>query len=527
MTSDLQAQQAALQRRQRGGRGAAASSSRPCCRASAPASSAWTAKGRISAINRQAPPAAGDPANRESWARPLARSRPSSAIWSPGAEAARCRGGDRRHPRRRDPAPAGARRGRSGRRHGADLRRHHPAGRGPAQRRLARRGPPHRPRDQEPADADPAVGRAAAPQVPRARSPTMLETFDRCTDTIIRQVGDIGRMVDEFSSFARMPAPQFAPADAAELLRAGGVRPAGRRARDRGRAGRAAPDGRPQLRRPHGRPGPDQCAQERRRGRRRRAAPRRRKAEGPDHRAGWWSRTAGVAFEIEDNGVGLPAKDRDRLTEPYVTTREKGTGLGLAIVKRILEDHGGELELADARERAGRALGDPALPAAPARVATRQPRATIERRHEDDTMAADVLVVDDEADIRELVAGILEDEGYAVRTATNSEERPGRHPGPQARAAGPRHLDAGRRHGRAGAARPGQGAGRRPAGGHDLRPRQHRDRRQRHQARRLRLPGEAVQVRPPAAGGRARAGGRQPASARTAACAPRPSRPTA
>ena len=56
---------------------------------------------------------------------------------------------------------------------------------------------------------------------------------------------------------------------------------------------------------------------------------------------------------IEDNGVGLPAKDRDRLTEPYVTTREKGTGLGLAIVKRIMEDHGGELVLTDAAERPG------------------------------------------------------------------------------------------------------------------------------------------------------------------------------
>src|SRR5206468_12131854 len=60
-----------------------------------------------------------------------------------------------------------------------------------------------------------------------------------------------------------------------------------------------------------------------------------------------------VAFEVEDNGIGLPAKDRDRLTEPYVTTREKGTGLGLAIVKRILEEHGGELILADASERPG------------------------------------------------------------------------------------------------------------------------------------------------------------------------------
>jgi two-component system nitrogen regulation sensor histidine kinase NtrY len=79
---------------------------------------------------------------------------------------------------------------------------------------------------------------------------------------------------------------------------------------------------------------------------------------------------AAVAIEVEDNGVGLPAKDRDRLTEPYVTTREKGTGLGLAIVKRILEDHGGELELADARRGQG-ALAILRLPAAPASRATK------------------------------------------------------------------------------------------------------------------------------------------------------------
>jgi len=54
---------------------------------------------------------------------------------------------------------------------------------------------------------------------------------------------------------------------------------------------------------------------------------------------------AGVAFEVEDNGVGLPAKDRDRLTEPYVTTREKGTGLGLAIVKHIVNRHRGQLTI--------------------------------------------------------------------------------------------------------------------------------------------------------------------------------------
>ncbi len=64
-----------------------------------------------------------------------------------------------------------------------------------------------------------------------------------------------------------------------------------------------------------------------------------------------------LAIDVQDNGVGLPEKDRDRLTEPYVTTREKGTGLGLAIVKRILEDHGGELILTDAaRGRGARAI---------------------------------------------------------------------------------------------------------------------------------------------------------------------------
>jgi two-component system nitrogen regulation sensor histidine kinase NtrY len=63
--------------------------------------------------------------------------------------------------------------------------------------------------------------------------------------------------------------------------------------------------------------------------------------------------TETAVFGVEDDGVGLPAKDRDRLIEPYVTTREKGTGLGLAIVKRICEEHGGELKLADAETLGG------------------------------------------------------------------------------------------------------------------------------------------------------------------------------
>jgi two-component system, NtrC family, nitrogen regulation sensor histidine kinase NtrY len=56
----------------------------------------------------------------------------------------------------------------------------------------------------------------------------------------------------------------------------------------------------------------------------------------------------GAVVEVVDNGIGLPREDRGRLTEPYMTTREKGTGLGLAIVKRIMEEHGGEIELTDA-----------------------------------------------------------------------------------------------------------------------------------------------------------------------------------
>ena len=55
-----------------------------------------------------------------------------------------------------------------------------------------------------------------------------------------------------------------------------------------------------------------------------------------------------VVIEVEDNGRGLPTENRDRLTEPYVTTRAKGTGLGLAIVKKIMEDHGGDVYLEDA-----------------------------------------------------------------------------------------------------------------------------------------------------------------------------------
>ncbi|WP_292053518.1 MULTISPECIES: sensor histidine kinase NtrY-like [unclassified Brevundimonas] len=179
-----------------------------------------------------------------------------------------------------------------------------------------------------------------------------VEVFDRCTETIIRQVGDIGRMVDEFSSFARMPAPRFTEERADEMLREAVF------------AQRvAAADIGVEL----AEPVPElvlDCD-----GRMVRQAlinilknageaVSARKASGAetavpgiaarlDVSSGW------ARFIIEDDGIGLPEKDRDRLTEPYVTTREKGTGLGLAIVKRICEDHGGELRLGDAEGLSG------------------------------------------------------------------------------------------------------------------------------------------------------------------------------
>jgi two-component system nitrogen regulation sensor histidine kinase NtrY len=74
--------------------------------------------------------------------------------------------------------------------------------------------------------------------------------------------------------------------------------------------------------------------------------------DAPDHKGQIHVRVAreehDVVIDVIDNGIGLPKESRSRLLEPYVTTREKGTGLGLAIVGRVLEDHGGRIELNDA-----------------------------------------------------------------------------------------------------------------------------------------------------------------------------------
>jgi two-component system nitrogen regulation sensor histidine kinase NtrY len=176
------------------------------------------------------------------------------------------------------------------------------------------------------------------------------ETFAICTDTIIRQVGDIGRMVDEFSSFARMPAPTMKaenlqeitrqavflqrtahseidfvvdiPTDAVEVscdsrqisqalinLLQNAIDSIHTRQVTQTGGGTTPEPGRIQV--------------------------------------SLHSHTGRTVLAVMDNGKGLPKEGRENLTEPYVTTRTKGTGLGLAIVKKIMEDHAGELLLQD------------------------------------------------------------------------------------------------------------------------------------------------------------------------------------
>lgn len=178
------------------------------------------------------------------------------------------------------------------------------------------------------------------------------EVFDRCTETIIRQVGDIGRMVDEFSTFARMPKPTLEKSDLCAIAREAmflvevsrsevafkiegdqsplyglyDARMVGQAIGNLIKNATEAIDG---------------------------------IAEKTDGQViVSISRHDGHAFvDIIDNGKGFPDTDRQRLLEPYMTTREKGTGLGLAIVKKIIEDHGGNLELADAPLSFGFASG--------------------------------------------------------------------------------------------------------------------------------------------------------------------------
>lgn len=167
------------------------------------------------------------------------------------------------------------------------------------------------------------------------------DTFSNCIDTIVRRVGDIGHMVNEFSSFAKLPDPEIRAEDIVSICRDALVLP-----RNAHREIEFEVDFPSE---------PLEIPCDRRQMSQvltnliqnavdatREASPARPRVEASLRRRG-----AAVVLQISDNGTGLPAMDRERLTEPYVTTRARGTGLGLAIVKKILEDHHASLELED------------------------------------------------------------------------------------------------------------------------------------------------------------------------------------
>lgn len=180
------------------------------------------------------------------------------------------------------------------------------------------------------------------------------EVFDKCINTIVRQVGDIGRMVDEFSSFARMPAATLVRGDLSDAIRQAVFLESVR-----------LPEVHIQIDLPDE---PiiahfdnrliSQCltnliknAVEAIEGAgleaiREPAIIASARIEGDFARV-----------SISDNGKGWPKENRNRLLEPYITTREKGTGLGLAIVAKIIEQHGGRVELIDAEPDASGRVG--------------------------------------------------------------------------------------------------------------------------------------------------------------------------
>lgn len=165
-------------------------------------------------------------------------------------------------------------------------------------------------------------------------------TFARLTETIVRQVSDLRRMVDEFSSFARMPKPEFRPEALADIARQSlflheVAHPAIRYVLDGGE------------------PGPTLVCDRRQIGqaltnivKNATEAIEAKGGEGGEVVMQLVEDGTRVTITCADNGVGLPA-DRERIVEPYVTTRARGTGLGLAIVKKIAEEHAGTIAFDD------------------------------------------------------------------------------------------------------------------------------------------------------------------------------------
>ncbi len=180
------------------------------------------------------------------------------------------------------------------------------------------------------------------------------EVFDKCINTIVRQVGDIGRMVDEFSSFARMPAATLEKGDLSDSIRQAVFLESVRMPEVPIRID--LPD-EPIIAHFDNRL-ISQCltnlmknAIEAIEGAGLEAI------RDPAITVSAQIEGDFVRVSISDNGKGWPKENRNRLLEPYITTREKGTGLGLAIVAKIIEQHGGKVELIDAEPDANGRIG--------------------------------------------------------------------------------------------------------------------------------------------------------------------------
>ena len=171
--------------------------------------------------------------------------------------------------------------------------------------------------------------------------------FEQCTDTIVRQVDDIRRMVDEFSRFARMPKPVMEGEDVADTVR---------QAVFLMKVGHPDLDIEADIKQD-----PIRAQFDRRLISQALTNIIKNATEAieqvPPEELGKGridviaaQENDDIVIDVIDNGIGLPKVSRARLLEPYVTTRQKGTGLGLAIVGRVLEDHGGRIELKDASD---------------------------------------------------------------------------------------------------------------------------------------------------------------------------------
>ncbi|OWK32720.1 sensor histidine kinase [Sphingomonas mucosissima] len=165
-------------------------------------------------------------------------------------------------------------------------------------------------------------------------------TFARLTETIVRQVGDLRRMVDEFSSFARMPKPEFREEALVDVAR---------QTMFLHEVAHAAI--RFEMR--HDEPGPTLVCDRRQIGQaltnivKNAVEAIEATGRGGGEILMEVAEAGGRAvITVADDGVGLPA-ERDRIVEPYMTTRARGTGLGLAIVKKIVEEHFGTISFAD------------------------------------------------------------------------------------------------------------------------------------------------------------------------------------